>query len=70
MPRNNVQVLNKGELKLICQIGISAGQVTFGSLFVTLFPIDKSRLPIVLLSLALTLFFWGISWFLTRRFKL
>ena len=62
--------MRKNELRILSQIGIAAGQVTFGSLFVVLFPIDKNKLPMLLLSLALTLFFWTSSWFLTRKYKL
>lgn len=61
---------SKAELGIFCQIGIAAGQVTFGSLFVSFFPIDKDKVTLLLLSLLLTLFFWGSSLFLTRRFHI
>lgn len=70
MPRRKSGTFAFGELKLLSEIGVAAGQVTFGSLFVALLPIDRNKLPVVLLSLFLTLFFWGSSWFLTRKFKL
>jgi len=59
-----------GELRVFCQIGIAAGQVTFGSLFVALLPIDRNKLPVLLLSVVLTLFFWISSWLITRRYSL
>jgi hypothetical protein len=70
MPKRKLRPFAASELRIFCQIGIAAGQVTFGSMFVTILPIDRSKLPVLLLSLLLTIFFWGSSWFLTRRFRL
>jgi NADH:ubiquinone oxidoreductase subunit 6 (subunit J) len=61
---------SKSESKMFSEIGLTAGEVAFASLFASFFAVDRKNLVLVLLSLILTLIFWGSSWFLTRRFKL
>ena len=61
---------SKGEYGLFAAIGLTAGQVTFGSLFLQPFSLDKNSFFLIIFSSVLTVLLWGASWFLTRRFKL
>jgi hypothetical protein len=47
-------IIFKSELRVLSEIGITAGQVTFGSAFLTLFSLDKDNSLLLLLSLLLT----------------
>ncbi len=60
---------SKSEYRLFSNISVNAGVVSFALLLAAIF-IDKKDLKVILSSLVTTLFFWGLSWLLTRRFKL
>jgi hypothetical protein len=49
--------LSKSEYRLLSNIGLSAGEVSFASLFASLFVFDKNNIILVISSLVLTLLF-------------
>lgn len=60
--------ISKSEYRAFSAIGVSAGQVSFGSLFASVFGRDSIRLFPMVFSLFLTAMFLGMSWLLARRY--
>jgi hypothetical protein len=55
---------------MFSNIGLSAGEVSFASLFASFFAGDRGNFILTFLSLLLTIIFWGLSLFIARRFQI